>query len=189
MGIATLDDVGNVNIVNPIDGDGIRWTGLDWVNEKLVKSFLDLDDTPTSYLDKAGKKVAVNDTGDGLVFRADYFDWALSKEKGKLKNEVVFDLICNRIYANVSNFIFSVKTPSTGSDIIIDILKNGVSVFSVLPRIDAGEFSTSTSATPSVLISGFTFIVGDLFTAEITQVGSGFEGEGLKGTMKYNNIV
>ena len=73
----------------------------------------------------------------------------------------------------------SLTTANTGADLIIDITMNGVTMFSTLLRIDAGERTSVTSAIPAVL--SITDIPDDAeFLVYITQVGSGFAGSGLK---------
>jgi hypothetical protein len=73
---------------------------------------------------------------------------------------------------------FDVITAPTGSTIIIDVKKNGVSIWSVKPVIAASSF-VETAGT--LLVNPTVFAVGDLFTTHIDQVGASVVGAGLKG--------
>ena len=80
----------------------------------------------------------------------------------------------------VSEISFSVKTAATGAMLTVDVLKNGVTVFSTVPTFDLGEKTTATATTPAV-ISDSAFAADDEITIDITQVGSTVAGAGLKG--------
>lgn len=63
----------------------------------------------------------------------------------------------------------------------IDILKNGVSIFSTTATIDLGEKTTTTAATPWVLDENPTvFEVGDIISVSILGVSTGATEAGLK---------
>lgn len=64
------------------------------------------------------------------------------------------------------------KTAPTGDDLIVDINKNGTSVFSTPPQINDG--ATSGSATSSTALAS-----GDVLTVDIDQVGSTIAGADL----------
>ena len=73
-----------------------------------------------------------------------------------------------------------IDTPSTGADVIVDIEKNGSSMYSVKPKFTAG----TNTMTPGTL-STTTFVSGDRVTFRVTQIGnSGTEGQGLRFMMK-----
>lgn len=73
----------------------------------------------------------------------------------------------------------SVTTAPTGAALQIDINENGTTIFSTEPTIDAGEKTTATAATPSVLSD--TALADDSeITVDIVQVGSTIAGAGLK---------
>ena len=73
----------------------------------------------------------------------------------------------------------SLTTAVTGSDLIVDITMNGLSMFSTQLRIDAGQKTSVGSATPAVL--AITEVPDDAeFLVYLTQVGSAYGGSGLK---------
>ena len=74
----------------------------------------------------------------------------------------------------------AVDVAPTGAALIVDILKNGTTMFSTVakPQIAAGATS-GTSAAPDVTA----IAVGDKITAEVTQIGSTNAGEDLSVTV------
>ena len=73
----------------------------------------------------------------------------------------------------------TVKTAPTGSTATFDILIGGVSVFSTVISIDAGEKTSVTAATSAVLDTTKTLInIGDLVEFKILTVGSTIAGSG-----------
>jgi len=168
---------------------------LSWIATPGVTTFLDLTDTPATYNCQNGKNVKVGSIGQGgqpadLIFTPDYFDFACSDEDTDLAIGTVFTMICNRAYSYASAVEFSVTTAPTGSTLIFDVRKNGTTVYTTTPSIDAGEKLTAT-ATTQQLITGFNFslAIGDELQVRITQVGSTVAGKGLKATMVYNDRI
>lgn len=82
----------------------------------------------------------------------------------------------------LSSILFSVLTAATGAALEFDAKKNGTTIYSTKPTIDAGEFSTLTASVPQVL-STTTFAAGDVLTFFITQVGSTIAGAGPQAQM------
>ncbi|MDD3875391.1 MAG: hypothetical protein PHT69_02105 [Bacteroidales bacterium] len=80
----------------------------------------------------------------------------------------------------VSTVMINVNTAPTGAKIIVDIHKNGLSIFSTLISIDISANTSLTASVPYVLNGTITFAVGDKIEAFITQVGSSTAGAGLK---------
>jgi hypothetical protein len=76
----------------------------------------------------------------------------------------------------------SLSTTSSSGNPTVDIDKNGVSIFSTLLSIDAGEKTSTTAATPAVL-STSTFADDDEITMDISTAGTG--AKGLKVTLYY----
>lgn len=157
-----------------------------------VSEFIDLTDTPVDYNCQNGKNVKVDNSGAGnptqLVFTPDYFDFACSDEDSDLAVGIVFTMICNRNYANISDVEFSVTTAPTGSNLELDVRKNGSTIYTTKPTIDAGEKLTATAATVQALnANNINLVTGDELQVRITQVGSTVAGKGLKATMIYNN--
>lgn len=80
----------------------------------------------------------------------------------------------------VQSVMINVNTAPTDANIIVDIHKNGVTIFTTLISIDATENTSLTATTPYVLDGTITFAQGDKLEAFITQVGSTVAGTGLK---------
>lgn len=68
-----------------------------------------------------------------------------------------------------------VKTAPTGAALIVDINKNGTTIFSTRPEIAAA----ATSGGGSAVLSVTTLAAGDLITVDIDQVGSSVAGSDL----------
>jgi len=152
----------------------------------VASTFLDLTDTPANYNLKNGQNVKVNTSGNGLEFTPDYKDFDLTDENTAVQTGTSYSLICNRKFKYVNEFVFSVNTAPTGSSIIIDVRKNGTTVFTQFANIEAGEKSTSTSATPGLVNKPVSFDIGDSLAFRVTQVGSSLPGAGMRCTMIYN---
>ena len=186
--INALNDIGNVDILAAQTGQSIVWNQATLRWENKFGEFINLQDTPTDYNFAKGKnlKVGTNE----IVFTPDYFDFALSDETSDLITGVCFTMVANRDYNNISSCDFSVTDAPTGSNIQIDVLKDGVSVFSTLPIIAINEFRTSTAGTQQVIIGGnFEILAGQRLVVSLTQVGANNPGIGLKGSLIYNNPV
>jgi hypothetical protein len=79
----------------------------------------------------------------------------------------------------------AVGTAPTGSPIIIDINKNGTTMFTTQanrPQIDIGAFSTASEVTD---IDVDTISAGDYITVDIDQVGSSTPGSDLSIFVRY----
>lgn len=162
-----------------------------------VTEFIELTDTPNTFACQPdntfgkGKNVKVNSTGSALEFTPDYFDFACSDEDSDLvAGNKKFTIVFTRAFNCVSEIRFSVTQAPTGADIILEVAKNGTSIFTGTnyPTIDAGTKTTNVSASPQVVSGGYVdFAVGDELLVGILQVGSTVSGEGLKASMVYNN--
>lgn len=73
-------------------------------------------------------------------------------------------------------------TAATGQALIVDIRKNGTTIYSVLPQFAA----TSNTMTGGTLKTDGTedFVAGDRITFQITQIGSGTAGAGCRFTVR-----
>jgi len=74
---------------------------------------------------------------------------------------------------------FGVTTAPTGSTMTFDIHKNGTTIYSTKPTIDATAKTTATAATPAV-ISTTAFAAGDLVEVFVDAVGATIAGAGAK---------
>lgn len=77
----------------------------------------------------------------------------------------------------------SVGTAPTGANLVVDINENGSTVLSTKLSIDAGEKTSTTAVTPSV-ISDANLADDAEITVDIDQIGSTVAGAGLKITLK-----
>ena len=73
-----------------------------------------------------------------------------------------------------------IDTAPTGSTLILDILKNGPSIYSTKPIFAIGQ----NSLTPGILNAGAAaFVSGDRLTFKTTQIGSSVAGQGIRFTL------
>jgi hypothetical protein len=75
--------------------------------------------------------------------------------------------------------LIGVTTAPTGSTLTADVRKNGTTIFSTKPTIDAAEKTSVTAAAAAVISSG-TFAKGDLIELFCDSVGASVAGAGLK---------
>lgn len=76
--------------------------------------------------------------------------------------------------------------PPTGASAQMDIRKNGTSIFSTNPTIDATESSSDTAATAPVLASNPTAIsAGDNLDFDLDQIGASDAGRGYYAVLIY----
>lgn len=82
----------------------------------------------------------------------------------------------------------AVNTAPTGASLIVDVHKNGITVFTTQsnrPTIIAGAFETGSEAVPDVTsING----TGDYLTVDIDQIGSTVAGADLTVFIRYRRI-
>jgi hypothetical protein len=81
----------------------------------------------------------------------------------------------------------SLNTAATGTKLIVDIRKGGVSIFSTLISADISS-TTSVGASVPYVISGPNLTDDSIITILTTQVGSTIAGKGLKVTLIGNKI-
>jgi hypothetical protein len=71
----------------------------------------------------------------------------------------------------IEDVVLTLSDAPTGSSFVVDIKRNGVSIFSALLSVDTTELTSETAAVPYVL-STTTFTKGDLITFDVTQIGA-----------------
>jgi hypothetical protein len=116
---------------------------------------------------------------DGLNSRADFHGYRLA---GALTVAAGKPAICLPLAATLSSVRLVVGTAPTGADLIVDVLKNGVSVFSNAsqrPKVVAGQTKGA-----SVPISA-SVVDGDVISFDVTQIGSGTAGSDLLATVAF----
>jgi hypothetical protein len=87
----------------------------------------------------------------------------------------------------LTNVKLSLNLAPTVSKVIIDIKKNGTTIFSTLPSVDTSS-TTSVGASVPAVISDSNLVDDSIITISTTQVGSGVAGKGLKVTLIGNKI-
>ena len=110
----------------------------------------------------------------------------VSFSAGYDKNMVPTDLTANSIYAEMvmsrnGTFLGEVgyiDVQPTGSPLVCDILKNGVTIYSTKP-----QFAISTAAMTPGVLSTTGFLSGDRITFKVDSIGSGTAGRGLRFTL------
>lgn len=84
----------------------------------------------------------------------------------------------------IASVYIDLTTAATGSAVEFDIKKNGTTIFTTKPTIDAGELSSSTAAVATVLNAAVTTLaLGDVLRFDITQAGAETAGKGPKVTI------
>ena len=180
----SLNNLSNVLINSPVDGETLTYdnaTGK-WINSTGgVTTFLNLSDVPDTYTDQAGKAVIVKDDETGLEFINISGAGAASKVMtfgvmGQLSVSTLEARLYSSFNGTISNIVTTVNTAPQGSSIILDISKNGSTIFTTsgYPTITAGN-NDDMSCVPDIT----TVSINDLFIASITQVGSTTPGSDL----------
>ena len=103
-------------------------------------------------------------------------------DKDLLKENVAVATYGEIVMARTGIFIgesgFSDTAP-TGSAMIVDILKNGTTIYSVKP-----QFGISTQSLTAGTIGSGNFVAGDRITFKIIQIGSSVIGQGVRLTLR-----
>jgi len=84
---------------------------------------------------------------------------------------------------SISNVRLTVGTVAD-RDVIVNLKKNGTSIYSIQPRIPAGEFT----ALANNYISVATFIKGDYLTLDVVQPGLSLTGADLTATIRLKRL-
>ena len=103
-------------------------------------------------------------------------------DKDLLKENVEVATYGEIVMARTGTFVgesgFSDTAP-TGSALIVDILKNGTTIYSTKP-----QFAISSQTMTAGTISSGSFVAGDRITFKITQIGSTASGQGVRFTLR-----
>ena len=118
------------------------------------------------------------------------YTWAASDEDAPLSTGILYTTEATAVTRDIKDVVISLKTAPTGGSIKVDILKEtGVntnifaSIFSVLPTIMVGEFTSQTS-TPVPIISDDIWQLGRRLQIKLIDNDSNFIASGLKVTIK-----
>ncbi len=162
-----------------------------WVeaNNAAATSFVALSDTFSNMSSRAHGNLKVNSAGTSIIAVYSHYDFACGDETSDLTvgnaTNIEFPYPMESFWYSA----FTVTTAPTGSPIVIDLLKNGVSVYNGAnrPTIDVGTTSTINSSV-STSFTGETFDIaqGDVLSVNITQVGSTVKGTALKCFLTYD---
>ena len=120
-------------------------------------------------------------SGGGLS-SVNSYQFAASDETSDLGADATTSVYTDYIAVPITptSVMINVNTAPTGAKIIVDIKKNGTSIFSTLISIDTAENTSLTASVPYVLNGTEAFVQGDKIECFITQVGSTIAGAGLK---------
>jgi len=154
-----------------IDGGAPEVTDFTDVNKAVYSGDIDTQTDEFYYLYKLAKY-------NGLPFES----FAISQINTDIvasASDVVADIIAKEAFSiNNSSIIVAFGTAPTGSSIIVNMYKNGTTIFSTAISIDATEKTNLTAATPYALSTNpTTFAIGDQITVKITQVGATIAGQ------------
>lgn len=178
-----------VDLTGIADGDALVYDG---VAEKIIpgegggggaSAFTDLTDVPASYTGQAGKFPKVKATEDGLEFA--------SVAGGGLVRETIFtfagDLevgsnpfkIYNKFGSSqtISQVFLSIATAPAGANVVVDIHKNGTTIFTNQSNRPAITDGNTEGYTTTIDVS--TWADGEYLTAHIDQIGSNTPGANL----------
>ena len=86
----------------------------------------------------------------------------------------------------LNNFWIAVTTAPTGSNLVVDVKKAGVSITSTKASIESNEYSSLTGTAP--VLTTNSFVKGDKITPNISQVGSLETGNSLKIYLEITKI-
>ena len=143
-----------------------------------VTNFLDLSDTPDTYTGNAGKSVVVNETETGLVFTP-------QNNTTFFTVEGVLSIVADpkRLYnisgisRTISKVFLSVGTAPTDASILVDIHKDGTTIFTNQAHRPAVLTTANTGFTTDIDIA--TWADGSYLEVYIDQVGSTVAGSDL----------
>lgn len=133
---------------------------------------------PTGATGPAGVAGASSSGGRGLVF---YVDGTLATGTGKsAKINVPFTGRITKVVANVD-------TAPTGADIIVDIHKNGTTIFTTQSNRPTIASSATSGNTTTIEVSSVA--IDDVLTLDIDQVGSTVAGADLSVTIYVDDVT
>lgn len=162
-----------------------------WVqaNNAAATSFVALTDTFSTLSSRKYANLKVNSAGTAIIAAYSHYDFACGDETSDLTvgnaTNIEFPYVMESFWYSA----FTVTTAPTGTPIVIDLLKNGVSVYNGAnrPTIDVGTTSTiNGSVSTSFIGDAFDIAQGDVLSVNITQVGSTIKGTALKCFLTYD---
>lgn len=132
----------------------------------------------TVYTRATGEAVVVANLPYDIAFNAGY-DATATKQDVAVQSYAKLDMVRSGSFTGEAA---SIETAPTGAALIIDIEKNGTSIYTTAPRFADG----ATTLTAGVLKTDGTedFVAGDTITFKVTQIGSTTAGQGVTFTLK-----
>ena len=141
----------------------------------------------------SGQKVVVRHMGDTIPYPAldatdvtSYSAYDIGFTAGfdsdMVKENVAVATYGEMVMARAGTFLGEsgyVDTAPTGAILIVDVLKNGTTIYSTKP-----QFAISATALTAGVLSVTSFAAADRVTFKVTQIGSTEAGEGVRFTLK-----
>ena len=141
----------------------------------------------------SGQKIVVRHMGDTIPYPAldatdvtSYSAYDIGFTAGfdsdMVKENVAVATYGEMVMARAGTFLGEsgyVDTAPTGAILIVDVLKNGTTIYSTKP-----QFAISATALTAGVLSVTSFAAADRVTFKVTQIGSTEAGEGVRFTLK-----
>jgi hypothetical protein len=103
-------------------------------------------------------------------------------DKDMIKENVAVATYGELVMSRTGTFVGEsgyIDTVGTGANVVVDILKNGTTIYSTKP-----SFAISATALTPGVISVTAFASGDRITFKVTQIGSSATGQGVRFNLK-----
>lgn len=174
--IASIDDIGNVVLTSPANGQVLKYNGTNWVNGT--------DSTTVSNIDNIGD-VVITSPASGQILKYDAGNWindqlTFEKQYTQTGTLTVGDAGV-RWYpgtnVNIRSVVARVTTAPIGSAIVVAIKVNGSAVQSV--TIDDSTYASLLVSTSIGVNYSYYVTIG------VTQIGSSVAGSDLTVTLNY----
>jgi hypothetical protein len=167
------DRIVNVTVIKKFGKDGAPFT-YDMFTQEQLDGLKGEPGVPGSDANVTEANIT---TALGINPKNDVISFAISDTSSDLTAGDTDSFIAPYNFTLTGYFI-SVGEAPTGSNLVVDLKKNGVSVTSTNASIESGETSSITGIAPVIATS--TFSKGDLITPNINQVGALTTGKSLK---------
>ena len=125
-----------------------------------------------------------SEQGSGALLDLPYdMSWIAGYDSSWVSEDITVRTYGESIMPRSGEFIGEVgfvATGSTGAIIIVDVFKNGTTIYATTKP----QFPTGTAWMTAGVLSTTTFVAGDRITFKVTQVGSTVAGKGLRFNLK-----
>ena len=160
--IDTTDGTGNITVSRPLSGSGASLTSLPAAN--LTGTL------------PAISGANLTDTIYDIAFTAGF-------DSDMVKEDVAVATYGEMVMARAGTFVGEagyVDTAATGAILIVDIMKNGTTIYATTKP----QFAISATGLTAGVLTVTTFAAADRITFKVTQIGSTEPGEGVRFTLK-----